>query len=236
MVRPRSFRRNVFKTVLLVALAPAAVALVTATLLLREMGTGTGTLGPWDAVAESGRALVDAARAAAPEDPELARLADAHQSALSESVRQSRLYSFVAQRAVQILPWVALLAALVLVGLSSLAARRVSRRLGGPIGELVEWTQLIAAGEPLPPQEEVRRPIKEFRALRDALRTMASELVEARSREVEAAQVRAWSDVARRVAHELKNPLTPIRIGASAPPTASRFSATPRPRWDWKSG
>ena len=38
MVRPRSFRRNVFKTVLLVALAPAAVALVTATLLTLIFG------------------------------------------------------------------------------------------------------------------------------------------------------------------------------------------------------
>jgi nitrogen fixation/metabolism regulation signal transduction histidine kinase len=216
MVRARSFRRNVFKTVLLVALAPAAVALVTATLLLREMGTGTGTLGPWDAVAESGRALVQASQAAAPDDPELARLAQQHQEALSESVRQSRLYAFVAQRAVQVLPWVAFLAALFLVALSSLAARRVSKRLGGPMGELVEWTQLIAAGESLPPREEVRRPIKEFRVLREALRTMATELAEARSRDVEAAQVRAWSDVARRVAHELKNPLTPIRMGATA--------------------
>ncbi|UCC26688.1 MAG: HAMP domain-containing histidine kinase [Gemmatimonadales bacterium] len=216
MVRPRSFRRNVFKTVLLVALAPAALALVTATLLLREMGTGTGTLGPWDSVAESGRALVEAARVAAPDDPDVARLAEIHQAALSESVRQSRLYSFVTQRAVQVLPWVAFVAALFLVALSSLAARRVSKRLGGPVGELVEWTQLVAAGEALPPREEVRRPIKEFRVLREALRTMATELAEARDREVEAAQVRAWSDVARRVAHELKNPLTPIRMGAAS--------------------
>lgn len=216
MVRARSFRRNVFKTVLLVALTPAAVALLSATLLLREMGTGTGTLGPWDAVAESGRALVDASRAAAPDDAELSRLAQEHQEALSESVRQSRLYAFVAQRAVQILPWVAFFAVLLLAGLSALAARRVSKRLGGPMGELVEWTQLISAGQPLPPREEVRRPIKEFRVLREALRTMAAELAAARERDVEAAQVRAWSDVARRVAHELKNPLTPIRMGAAA--------------------
>jgi nitrogen fixation/metabolism regulation signal transduction histidine kinase len=216
MVRPRSFRRNVFRTVLVVALTPAAVALIATTLLLRGMGTGTGTLGPWDQVAESGGALIAAARAAAPDDPEVARLAAEHQEALTASVRQSRVYTLVADRAVGLLPWAALVGILLLAGLSALAARRVAKRLGGPVGELVEWTQLIVAAEPLPPRENVRKPFKEFRALREALRTMARDLALARERDVEAAQVRAWSDVARRVAHELKNPLTPISMGAAS--------------------
>lgn len=216
MVRPRSFRRNVFWTVLLVALTPAALALVLGTFLLGGMGTGTGTLGPWDAVARSGRDLIEAAQAAAPDDARIAALAEEHQAALSESVRQSRLYSFVAQRAVQILPVAALLAVLLVAILSAVAARRVSKRLGGPVGELVEWTRRVAAGQPVPAREEDRRPFREFRVLREAVRTAASELEAAREREVEAARVRAWSDVARRVAHELKNPLTPIRMGAAA--------------------
>lgn len=216
MARARSFRRNVFRTVLLVALVPAAGGLLLATLLVQGVGTGSGTLGPWDAVAESGRALIEVARTGNPDDPEVQRLAEAHQDALSESVRQSRLYTFVANRAVQVLPWVFILSVLVLAGLSALAARRVSRRLGGPVGELVEWTRLVARGDPLPTREEDRRPFKEFRALREALRNMETELRRARIREVEAAEVRAWSDVARRVAHELKNPLTPIRMGAAS--------------------
>lgn len=216
MPRTRSFRRNVFKTVLVVALTPAAVALIAATLLLRGMGTGSGTLGPWDQVAESGRELITAARLAAPDDPEVERLAAEHQAALTASVRQSRVYTLVAEGVVRRLPWAALAAIVLLAGLSAMAARRVARRLGGPVGELVEWTQLIAAGEPLPPREKVRKPIKEFRALRESLRTMARDLARARDRDVEAAQVRAWSDVARRVAHELKNPLTPISMGASS--------------------
>jgi nitrogen fixation/metabolism regulation signal transduction histidine kinase len=215
MVRPRSFRRNVFWTVLLVALTPAALALVLGTVLLGGMGTGTGTLGPWDAVARSGRELVEAARAAAPDDPGIAALAEEHQAALSASVRQSRLYSFVAQRAVQVLPVAALTAVLLVAMLSAVAARRVSKRLGGPVGELVEWTRLVAAGQPVPAREEDRRPFREFRVLREAVRTMAADLEGAREQEVEAARVRAWSDVARRVAHELKNPLTPIRMGAA---------------------
>ena len=182
MVRPRSFRRNVFWTVLLVALTPAALALIVGTLLLSGMGTGTGTLGPWDAVARSGRELVEAAQAAAPDDARIAALAEEHQAALSASVRQSRLYAFVAQRAVQILPLASLLAVLLVAALSAVAARRVSKRLGGPVGELVEWTRLVAAGEPVPAREEDRRPFREFRVLREAVGTMSVELECAKDR------------------------------------------------------
>ena len=215
MVRPRSFRRKVFTTVMLVALTPGVVALVALTALLTGMGTTSGTLGPWDAVARSGGELVEAAQAAAPNDTVVARVAREHQAALSASVRQSRLYAFVAQRTVQILPLAAVLGILLLAGLSALAARRISRRLGGPVGELVTWTRLVAAGEPIPSREEDRRPFEEFQVLREALRNMAGRLEAARAQEVEAARVHAWSDMARRVAHELKNPLTPIRIGAT---------------------
>jgi signal transduction histidine kinase len=41
---------------------------------------------------------------------------------------------------------------------------------------------------------------------------MAAELAEARSRELEAERMKTWVALARRVAHELKNPLTPIRF------------------------
>lgn len=216
MVRARSFRRNVFKTVLLVTLVPALGALLAITLLLRGMGTGTGTLGPWDAVAESGRGLIEQARLSAPDDPAVEELARRHQEALTASVQQSRLYAFVTDRALRLLPWAALLAGLALAGLSAWAARAVARRLHAPIGELVDWTQRIGRGEPLPPTEGVERPMEEFRVLGDALRSMERSLADARDQELEAARIRAWSDLARRVAHELKNPLTPIRMGATA--------------------
>jgi signal transduction histidine kinase len=45
---------------------------------------------------------------------------------------------------------------------------------------------------------------------------MARELEEARRQELESARLRAWTEMARRVAHELKNPLTPMRMSASA--------------------
>jgi signal transduction histidine kinase len=47
------------------------------------------------------------------------------------------------------------------------------------------------------------------------MRDMADAIEEGRKREAEAARLRAYRESARRVAHELKNPLTPIRFAIS---------------------
>src|SRR2546426_4880741 len=56
------------------------------------------------------------------------------------------------------------------------------------------------------------RGAPEFEALRQALRELATALEAARERELEAERLRAFREVARRVAHEIKNPLTAMRI------------------------
>jgi len=90
----------------------------------------------------------------------------------------------------------------------------LSRQLSRPIDELVGWTQLIRRREPLPTVggEATARGAPEFEALRQALRELAQTLAAARDRELEAERLRAFQEVARRVAHEIKNPLTSMRI------------------------
>lgn len=216
MPRIRSFRRRVFLAILAVALVPMVLALAGGTLLLREIGSSTGTLGPWDAVASSGRTLMDAAREGAPDDPVVDEAARRHGEALSASVRQSRVYTLITERVVALLPLAAVLAALVLAALAAWTAGVLSRSFSGPINELVGWTQRIAQGDALPPSSAVGHETREFDALRRALRTMDADLRRARDQEVESARLRAWTEMARRVAHELKNPLTPMRLSATA--------------------
>jgi signal transduction histidine kinase len=48
--------------------------------------------------------------------------------------------------------------------------------------------------------------------LRSALRDTAASLQQARSSELESERLRAFREVARRVAHDMKNPLTPVRF------------------------
>jgi signal transduction histidine kinase len=60
--------------------------------------------------------------------------------------------------------------------------------------------------------ERDRKGAPEFASLRTALREMADFLQHARSSELERERLRAFREVARRVAHEMKNPLTPVRF------------------------
>ena len=216
MVRITSFRSRVFAALLGVAVVPTALALIAGALAVRQVGSTTGTLGPWDAVAASGRDLVSAARAASPSDSVVDRAATAHTEALSASVRQSRLYSLVTDRAARLLPWVALAATLFLSAVAAWVARLLAKNFSAPIHELVDWTERIAAGEPLPPDRGPGSGVREYRVLRRALRTGAARLESARKEQVESARLRAWTEMARRVAHEIKNPLTPMRMSASA--------------------
>jgi nitrogen fixation/metabolism regulation signal transduction histidine kinase len=216
MSGPASFRRILFVAMLLGAFVPAAIAIGGGTFLLGEIGNAAGTAGPWGVVAESGGELIDAARAAAPGDTVLLRLSEEHSALLSESVRRSNVFSLLLDRVGSLLPFVAIGLLAITSLLSAWAAGRFSERLARPVGEMVDWTERIARGDPLPPPERDRDSVAEFARLRGALRRMDGELLEARAREVESARVRAWSEMARRVAHELKNPLTPIRMSASA--------------------
>ena len=90
----------------------------------------------------------------------------------------------------------------------------LSRQLSRPIEELIGWTGHIRRMEPLPP-DRPRRGAPEFAALRTALREMATALDRGRAEAIEAERLRAFRETARRVAHEMKNPLTPIRLAVA---------------------
>jgi signal transduction histidine kinase len=90
-------------------------------------------------------------------------------------------------------------------------AGHLSRHLSRPLSELVGWTAAIERAEPLP-DTPPRRGAPEFEVLRTRMREMAKELELGRTRALEAERAAALRESARQVAHELKNPLTPIRF------------------------
>lgn len=115
------------------------------------------------------------------------------------------------------------LVGLVLLGVAaSRVAGHLSRQLSRPLNELVGWTDLIAHDRPLPPRTTVRGA-PEFEVLRQHMREMSAEIATGRARAIEAERNAAFRESARRFAHELKNPLTPIqfavaRLQRTAPP------------------
>jgi nitrogen fixation/metabolism regulation signal transduction histidine kinase len=79
-----------------------------------------------------------------------------------------------------------------------------------PVEELVDAARAVTAGD-WNVELDVRSS-GEIGALGAAFNTMTRELADQRERLVQAERVAAWRELARRLAHELKNPLFPLRI------------------------
>ena len=135
-----------FVVLTLVWIVPAVLTLIAGTVVFREVVASKGSAGAWDEVAASGRELFDQVEIQESLSPELIAATERHQEALAESLRFSRLYSFLGERVLFLLPIFALLLLIVLGGLALLAANWFSRDFSRPVEELVEWTRSLASG------------------------------------------------------------------------------------------
>ena len=207
---PPRFRTRLFLTLSLFAVLPAAIlTLVWAATLSTALPLLSGSEA-WDHVAASGERVLVTARTE-PIAPALRRALAAHEQELAASVTQAKRYRYLAMRAVPIVVAVAAAALLLLAIVASRVAGHLARQLSRPLDELVGWTDRIARALPLPATPP-RRGAPEFEVLRRRMRAMAADLEAGRARDLEAERLRAFRETARQVAHELKNPLTPIRL------------------------
>jgi signal transduction histidine kinase len=100
------------------------------------------------------------------------------------------------------------LVVLLAAGLGASLASRIS----DPVARLTRATRQIAAGE-----LDVRitaDTADELRRLVDDFNSMAETLARQRGALARTNQLKAWNEMARQVAHEIKNPLTPIQLAA----------------------
>jgi signal transduction histidine kinase len=210
-VKRLSFRTRLFLYLLLFAVVPASVVMLGGTLAAsRAVPLVSGTRA-WERVAESGRTAIEQSRRA-PLTPEQRAALDAHEQELRASLLQASRFRFLAERVVPVIALFALVGTGMLALFASRVAGHLSRQMSRPLKELVGWTDLIGRGEALPENPPRKRGAPEFDTLRRRMRRMARELETARAQEREAERVEAFRETARRVAHELKNPLTPIRF------------------------
>lgn len=205
----RTLERRLLGWLLALTVAPALVVLAAGGWALSASLELAGALGPWEEVAASGQRVVELVE---PGDSTAAAALGEHRAALSRSLTQARRWAFLEQRFREILPWLVLLVAASLVVLAYAATRALARQLARPIEELAVLAEHLGRGEPLP--ETAGRSVLEVRILDQALRNAAGELAAARKRAVDAERLRVWGEMARRVAHEMKNPLTPLRFAA----------------------
>jgi signal transduction histidine kinase len=102
----------------------------------------------------------------------------------------------------------AVLVVLFAANLGAAVAGKFSDRVAG----LTRATRLIAAG-----RLDVRVPVDtadELGRLGDDFNTMSATLAAQRAELARTNQIKAWAEMARQVAHEIKNPLTPIQLAA----------------------
>jgi two-component system nitrogen regulation sensor histidine kinase NtrY len=166
----------------------------------------------WESVAASGQRAIASIRTA-PLNATQRQLVAEHERELRSSLEQARRYSFLADRSVRLVAAVGIFALIVFGVAATRVAGHLSRQLSRPLDELVRWTTLIGRGEPLPPAgQQPPRGAPEFATLRGRMREMSTALDAGRRRAAETERLRAYRESAKRVAHELKNPLTPIRF------------------------
>ncbi|AKU97653.1 Nitrogen regulation protein NtrY [Labilithrix luteola] len=102
----------------------------------------------------------------------------------------------------------------------------LARSLSRPLSSLAAEAGKVAAGEARPLGV---RGSGEVQELASAFDRMIQDLSVTRRRLAAASRVAAWREVARRVAHEVKNPLAPIRAAVE---TLRRLRAREDPRFD----
>jgi len=208
-----SFNQRILLILVCLGAIPTALAILGWGLTIRSTARAPGARDAIEEVAASGRALlhtVDSTRLSSPERRALADHADKLNTAIGQLQRADTFsrYYYAGLGLVILLLGGAFLYASIRFG------GHLSRQLSRPIDELIGWIGNIRRLEPLPP-DRPRRGAPEFASLRTALRDMASSLERARAQEIEAERLRAFRETARRVAHEMRNPLTPIRLAVS---------------------
>ncbi len=219
------FRSRLFLILALFAFVPAILLTAAwggaiARLLPRMSGTAA-----WDSAAASGTRAIEMARTRGPLSAAQTAVLAAHERELATSLTQARRFEYLARQLVPAMLLIGMVALAVLTFLASRAAGHLSRQLSRPLDELVGWTGRIRDGKALPAQTE-SRGAPEFALLRDGMRQMAHDLDAGRRAALEAERLTAFRESARQMAHEIKNPLTPIRFAVdrlkrSVPPELS---------------
>jgi signal transduction histidine kinase len=104
------------------------------------------------------------------------------------------------------------LASVLFVGLAAALALSMARRISGPIQDLTRATRRIATGD-LEARVEATSQDELWRLV-EAFNQMARDLHRQRRDLERSNRLAAWAEMARQVAHEVKNPLTPIQLSA----------------------
>ncbi len=112
------------------------------------------------------------------------------------------------------------LAAMLFILVGAAFGYPLAERIADPVNRLMRATRRIARGDfdariATTASDELRRLVEAFNMMSSELRRQRDELERTH-------RLEAWAEMARQVAHEIKNPLTPIQLQRRAPPQGAR--------------
>jgi two-component system nitrogen regulation sensor histidine kinase NtrY len=218
------FRGRLFGFLLAFALVPSVLLLYAWSATTNSLLPLVGATAQWDSVSAAGHRAILAARTEVRRSSTRAAL-DRHDEQLREGALRAQQTVFLVNR-LRVLGGIAVgIVIVILALLASQTAAHFSRNMSRPLQELVEWTDLIRRGAPVP-EGPPPKGAPEFTMLRRSMHRMSNELAVAQRRALDAKRAEAMRESARQVAHELKNPLTPIRFAVAR----LRAHATPETR------
>jgi signal transduction histidine kinase len=219
---PLPFRHRVFLALVGLGTLPAAAALVVLALQARSAGSPAGPGAALDEIATSAGTLIATIDTTALDSAGRDALR-AHATTIAERSRLVHRAETITRTAATVLGAAIFLVAALVFAVSLVLARRWARYVSAPVEELVEWVGRVERGTPLPGAHRGGAP--EFSALRDALRQLAAALERVRRQEVEQARLTAFRETARRVAHEMRGPLSATRLALRQLPDAGPSAA-----------
>jgi two-component system, NtrC family, nitrogen regulation sensor histidine kinase NtrY len=104
--------------------------------------------------------------------------------------------------------------AVILLLVAIIGGRNFAERLVKPIRDLVIAAEKVKNGDLTVQVPETGLPQDEIKILSSAFNRMVKQIDRQQKDLAIAQRAAAWSDVARKIAHEIKNPLTPIQLSA----------------------
>ncbi|MEE9443124.1 MAG: ATP-binding protein [candidate division Zixibacteria bacterium] len=126
------------------------------------------------------------------------------------SLRESRHYRNIQPGLLQFIIYGGLFVFIIVGGAAYFISRRLSALITIPLESLADASRKLSSGE-IPGEIEIRGT-DEVNNLSWSFKKMIVDLDDNRQKLVAAERMAAWQEFARRMAHELKNPLTPISI------------------------
>ncbi len=137
-------------------------------------------------------------------------------SALNDTISARNEYTFLESNRNQISIIFALIyivISLALILLSTFVGLKFAERIVSPLSSVIKATNNISKGS-YDDKIKKNNDYIELNRLADSFNKMSSDIVKQRKQIIISKKHETWSDIARRIAHEIKNPLTPIQLSS----------------------